>query len=549
VALATNGASVAASSTFSNNYPVSAAIDGDHKGLNWGNGGGWNDATENTQPDWLEVDFLGAQVINEVDVYTLQDDFANPIEPTDTLTFSQFGLTGFDVQYFNNTNWVTLPGGTVTTNSLVKRKILFTPVATTKIRVVVNSSLGGYSRIAEVAAIAGTEAVRISTASVIRAKDHANSLAGAMSFAPLNVGAADSSFTTESTASDLDALAVDIQNAYSDFLAEGSSFGSLAGRIDAQIKAALFFSRADAALALKTGPSASVRSNLLRVAAHLAITEDLMLLGSISSQTAALAAAANARTDVLIGPVTSGYGVTTPSSVAPASLGAIVGNPSVSPLTTQLTFATPSIDGSLPYELAGVSVTVGGVSMPILYVSPNRVMFFVPANTPFGTGEMLVTSQDGFVSIGVVTIANSASRIMTAADDDNGSAVVMNARKLTSTKIEVTTPENFGADKRTRLLVFATGISGTATNSDSSNDIVINGVLRPNFAESVTVEAHTSDGRVLQLPVEFAGVQGMLPGLDQINVVLLPELQGAGTVELTLIVGGQRSNATTILIQ
>jgi uncharacterized protein (TIGR03437 family) len=70
----------------------------------------------------------------------------------------------------------------------------------------------------------------------------------------------------------------------------------------------------------------------------------------------------------------------------------------------------------------------------------------------------------------------------------------------------------------------------------------------PNLAESVIVEAHTQDGRIYKLPVEFAGAQGIVPGLDQLNLVLIPELQGAGTVDLTVIVNGQRSNAPTILI-
>jgi len=41
----------------------------------------------------------------------------------------------------------------------------------------------------------------------------------------------------------------------------------------------------------------------------------------------------------------------------------------------------------------------------------------------------------------------------------------------------------------------------------------------------------------------------VLPGLDQINVILIPQLKGAGTVQLTLIVGGQRSNAPTVFIK
>ena len=70
-----------------------------------------------------------------------------------------------------------------------------------------------------------------------------------------------------------------------------------------------------------------------------------------------------------------------------------------------------------------------------------------------------------------------------------------------------------------------------------------------NLSESVTVEARTSDGNVYFLPVEFAGKQGTLVGLDQVNVVLVPELRGAGTVQLTMVVGGVRSNTMTITVQ
>lgn len=152
VALATNGATVKASSTYNSSYPASAAINGDRKGLNWGNGGGWNDATMDAYPDWLEVDFNGSQTINEIDVFTLQDNYASPIEPTDTLTFSQYGITDFQVQYDSGGGWVTVPGGSVTSNNLVKRKFTFTSITTSRIRVLVNNSLAHWSRITEIEA-------------------------------------------------------------------------------------------------------------------------------------------------------------------------------------------------------------------------------------------------------------------------------------------------------------------------------------------------------------------------------------------------------------
>jgi uncharacterized protein (TIGR03437 family) len=141
---------------------------------------------------------------------------------------------------------------------------------------------------------------------------------------------------------------------------------------------------------------------------------------------------------------------------------------------------------------------------------------------------------------------------MTMTDDDTGAAVVSNGQTNvtlgTTSSFDVLEPQNFGSDKRTRINLFATGISASALNSDSSNDVSLGEKVRVNFAESVAVEARLSDGRVYNLPVEFAGEQGVLPGLDQITVRLITELRGAGSVQLTLIVNGQRSNAPTVFV-
>ena len=47
-----------------------------------GNGGGWNDATAYTFPDWVQIVFNGAQTITEIDVFTIQDNYAAPADPT-----------------------------------------------------------------------------------------------------------------------------------------------------------------------------------------------------------------------------------------------------------------------------------------------------------------------------------------------------------------------------------------------------------------------------------------------------------------------------------
>jgi hypothetical protein len=120
--------------------------------LNWGNGGGWNDADGGTFPDWLQIDFNGSKTIDEINVFTVQDSFSNPSEPDENMTFTQYGITQFAVQYWNGSSWVTVPGGSITGNNKVWNQITFSEITTQSVRVLVNSSVDSYSRITELEA-------------------------------------------------------------------------------------------------------------------------------------------------------------------------------------------------------------------------------------------------------------------------------------------------------------------------------------------------------------------------------------------------------------
>ena len=154
VALAANGGVASASSTYAAagySFAASSVNDGELAGLNWGHGGGWNDSTANTYPDWVQIIFNGAKTIDHVVVYTLQDNYASPVQPTDTMTFSQYGVTAFTVQGSNGGGtWVTL--GTITGNNLVKRTVNFTAASYDRIRINVTAALASYARITEIEA-------------------------------------------------------------------------------------------------------------------------------------------------------------------------------------------------------------------------------------------------------------------------------------------------------------------------------------------------------------------------------------------------------------
>jgi len=152
VAMATNGGSASASSQQSNGAP-SLAIDGIR---NWATTGTWKDATPDSFSDWLQVDFNGNKTINEIVVYGVKDVFSNAVDPTDAETFNYYGLTSFEVQYWNGSGWTTVPGGSIVGNNKVVNRVTFTPITTSKIRVVVNGALASYSRIVELEAWSGS---------------------------------------------------------------------------------------------------------------------------------------------------------------------------------------------------------------------------------------------------------------------------------------------------------------------------------------------------------------------------------------------------------
>ncbi len=150
VALTSAGGVASASSIYDLNYPPAAMIDNERAGVNAGHGGMWADSTMDTYPDWAQVNFSGMKTINRVVVYTLQDNYQNAGEPSDTTTFSVYGIVDFNVQVWDGSSWITV--GTVTGNNLVKRTVTFAQFTTDRIRINVTKALSTFSRIVEIQA-------------------------------------------------------------------------------------------------------------------------------------------------------------------------------------------------------------------------------------------------------------------------------------------------------------------------------------------------------------------------------------------------------------
>jgi hypothetical protein len=159
VALASLGATAIAATSAGPQFPASAINNGDRAGLNFGAGGVWQDGTPSMFPDIVYVFFNGTQTIDRVIVYSVQDNYLSPVDPSDTLVFTQKGLKNFDVLTYDGSAWTNV--GSVTGNNLVKRTVSFAPRAVAGIRVDIKAVAGGVGKhpgpnsyVAEVEALA-----------------------------------------------------------------------------------------------------------------------------------------------------------------------------------------------------------------------------------------------------------------------------------------------------------------------------------------------------------------------------------------------------------
>ncbi len=116
----------------------------------------------------------------------------------------------------------------------------------------------------------------------------------------------------------------------------------------------------------------------------------------------------------------------------------------------------------------------------------------------------------------------------------------MNGVTFTGGPFTIESLANLGDDKRTRLAIYGTGIRYAG-----------NPFLDPsvtNAAGAITARALDSAGNVYSLPVEYAGAAPVYFGLDQVNVVLPPQLDGLGTLSLSISTATASSNVVTFTV-
>jgi uncharacterized protein (TIGR03437 family) len=200
----------------------------------------------------------------------------------------------------------------------------------------------------------------------------------------------------------------------------------------------------------------------------------------------------------------------------------------------------------LPVELGGTAVRIrdaGGTerAAQLFFVSPNQVNYLIPAGTGEGNARVTITAQDGTVSSGNISIGRVAPGLYTA----NASGLGLAAANVLRVKADgmqvfepitrfdpsqgafVPIPIDLGpSNEQVFLLLFGTGFRNLSALS----------------AVNVTVGG-------VDAPVFYAGPQGSLIGLDQLNVLIPRSLLGRGLVDLVVRVDGQTANTIQVAIK
>ena len=222
------------------------------------------------------------------------------------------------------------------------------------------------------------------------------------------------------------------------------------------------------------------------------------------------------------------------NTLAPDTIAALFGN-----FQTQGDAVFVASTQPLPTTLGGVKVNVGGTDAGLFFASNGQINFRVPGNINDGLATIIVTNSNATIRTGTVSINRTSPGLFTSDFSGRGPAIGLSTSDgVNYTSLSTATGSRIvdpGTRQRpTYLVLFGTGIR----NAKAENPNDTNGVAE---AVQATIQG-------VPVPVLYAGRHPDFEGLDQINLILPPELAGLGQVTIRLVVNGQPSNPVTIQV-
>jgi uncharacterized protein (TIGR03437 family) len=209
--------------------------------------------------------------------------------------------------------------------------------------------------------------------------------------------------------------------------------------------------------------------------------------------------------------------------VAPGELASIFGS--------NLANSTQAASGfPLPTNMAGATVYVNQIAVPLLYVSNTQINFQVPSNLAAGTANMYVSRGGGQSALFQFTVVASAPGVF---QDTSNHAIAQNPDNSTNSS---SNPIAAGSV----LVVYLTG-------QGALNNAVPDGTATPASPISTATATATATIGGTNATVQFLGLTSGFAGLAQANI-LVPSTLATADYPLVITVGGYVSVSAQISV-
>jgi uncharacterized protein (TIGR03437 family) len=203
---------------------------------------------------------------------------------------------------------------------------------------------------------------------------------------------------------------------------------------------------------------------------------------------------------------------------------------------TQLAPATASAPGlPLPTMLAGTTVTIGGVTAPLYYVSPTQLNVQIPYEVTAGSSISLRVVNNSESSFYTFNVSATAPAIFTTNAQGTGQGAILN------TAYQLVNASNPATPGTTYLQIYCMGL-GAVSNQPADGAAAPSGPLaETSVTPTVTIGGVTENAI-------FSGLAPGYVGLYQVNALVPASVAAGSAVPVSISIGGVASNTVTIAV-
>lgn len=200
----------------------------------------------------------------------------------------------------------------------------------------------------------------------------------------------------------------------------------------------------------------------------------------------------------------------------------------------------------LPASLAGTSIKVRDVvgtehNAGLFFAAPSQINYLLPASVATGPAAIFITTSDGTLSTGMVNVASVAAGLFSASGNGQGLAAAVVLRvKADGTQVLEPVAVFDAAQNRFN------GVPIDVSNTNEQVYVLFFGTGFSNVRQLSDVTLRIGGQNA---EVSYAGPQGGLAGLDQLNVRLTNSLAGRGEVDVALTAAGRAANVVRINVK